>query len=139
MIADATLLATLTGGVFTYASLGREGLTRESLAAAFDATTKLLKPCAVVKQRTNTPDGAAVDMTDPMASAVQIVEIWLYQDTGYTSIDAATTRLFDLFFGYQFADSWELALIGGLDRQNDTGQLSGASMARMDWQVNSLM
>jgi hypothetical protein len=49
------------------------------------------------------------------------------------------SRLFYLFFGYQFVDTWELALIGGLDRQNDTGQLSGASMARMDWQVNSLM
>jgi hypothetical protein len=139
MIADATLLATLTGGVFTYASLGREGLTRESLAAAFDATTKLLKPCAVVKQRFPVPDGEVVDTVEKIASVSQVIEIWIYEDTSFTNTDAARSRLFSLFFGYQFADSWELSLVGGLDRQNDTGQLSGASMARMDWQVNSLM
>lgn len=138
MIADSTLMVTLTGGVFTYASLGRDGLTQDAFPAVFDAQG-FVKPCAIVKQRANTPDEQAVDTLEQVASAVQIVEIWLYEDSGYVNIDTAMSRLFTLFFGYQFADTWELALVGGLDRQIDQGQLNGASMARQDWQVNSLV
>lgn len=138
MEADATLMATLTGGVYSYASLGRDGLTRDAVAGAFDANG-FLKPMAVVKQGANTPDNQVVDFDSQDVTAVQVVEIWLYEDEGYTNIDAAMTRLFALFFGYQFGDTWELELIGGIDRQTEQGQLLGSSMSRQDWAVHSLM
>jgi hypothetical protein len=139
MVADVTLMNILTGGVYAYASLGRDGLTRDAVSAAFDATTGFLKPLAVVKQRAAVPDGQVVDFGSQDASAVQIVEIWLYEDSSFSNIDAAMSRLFELFYGYQFSDTWELELVGGLDRQVEQGQLLGASMSRMDWQVISVM
>lgn len=137
MEADATLMAILTGGVYTAGELGFEGITRETAAGAFDADL-YLKPAALVRQRGLVPDGMVEDDVDQDTSVRQVVEVYLYQDTGYASIDLAASRLFVLFQGYQFADSFPVKLINQIDRQRDEGALKGRSLARLDWEVFSV-
>lgn len=137
MIADATLVATLTGGIYKRESVGVEGITRETTPAAFST---YLRPCALVKQRANIPDGAVPDEGAQYASAQQVVEVWLYDDSGagYTAIDAAKRRLYALFESHRFTGASACAPIrwaGGLDRERDPGPLKGACMARMDFRV----
>lgn len=136
MEADATLMAVLTGGVYTSAEAGRDGITRTDTPGAF---SDYLLPCALVKQRGLLPDFFIEDSIEQMASTVQIVEIWLYEDSGYTNIDLALAQLFITFFGNQLNGSFELTLINTIDRETDSGQLNGASMARQDWQVNKIL
>lgn len=139
MTGDATLMAILTGGVHQSGAVGIEGITRETVAAAFDANG-YLKPCALVAQRGDIPTGDVVDYLAQVTSNRQIVEIWVYQDApSYTAIDAALARLRTLFFGHWFSDTFEIRLANVLDRERDEGSLSGASMARQDWQVDSIV
>lgn len=137
MIADATLVAILTGGVWKKETTGLEGITRETAAAAFDVAG-YLRPTALVRQRDIVPDGAVRDPMAQKASTSVVIEIWLYEDRGYTNIDAAMSRLFTLFEGYQFSDSFEVQWVNTVDRLRDMGSLKGASLARMDWQVSSV-
>ncbi len=131
---DATLLAILTGGVYARGALGREGLTRETATAAFDANG-YLEPCAVVAQRALVPDGNVQDQMSQQASASQVVEIYLYEDTGYDNIDAAMDRIYALLQGYQLSGAFPLEWTNTVDRQRDRGALDGASLARMDWAI----
>lgn len=134
LIGDATLMAILTGGVFTSADVGRDGITRDSAPGAFD-TSGYLKPCALVKERGSVPDNQVVDTIQGHASAGQVVEIWNYEDEGYTNIDAAQARQFVLLFGLQLSGTFPLEWAGTLNREVDEGALSGSSLARQDWLV----
>jgi len=133
--ADATLLATLTGGVYARGALGRAGLTRETAAAAFDGTTGYLLPCAVVVERAEVPDGNVQDQDAQIASAAQIVEVYVYEDAGYTNIDTALDRIYALLQGYQLTGAFPLEWANTINRQRDTGALDGASLARIDFAV----
>jgi hypothetical protein len=134
--ADATLMATLTGGLYAYGSLGREGLTRESVPAAYD-TNGYLKPVGIAKMRPLVHDFEVFDGISQEASARQVVELWLYQDSGFTAIDAALARLYTLFQGYKFSDAFPCEWAGTpvtRAREMD-GVLVGMSMARQDWVI----
>lgn len=138
MEADATLMAILTGGVYAAGSIGLLGITRETTPSAFDSNG-YLKPCALVRQRPLIPDLQVVDFTVQAASATQVVEIYVYEDSGYTNIDNALNRLYTLFYGYKFSDSFPVEWLGTLDRERDQGALSGASMARMEFLVPNVI
>jgi hypothetical protein len=137
IVTGTPLMATLTGGVFTKAAVGREGITRNSASGAFDANG-YLKPCALVKQRGLVPDGGIRDGLAQDISAAQMVEIYVYEDNGYTNIDAALVRIRDLFIGYHFTSSFEVEWVNLIDRERDEGALQGASMARIDFRVRSI-
>lgn len=134
MEADSTLMAILTGGVYTAGALGVLGINRTDTPAAFDSNG-YLRPCALVRERPLVPDLQVNDFLEQVASATQVVEIYIYQDTGYTSIDTALDRLFTLFFGHQFNGTFPLEWTGTLKRERDQGSLDGKSMARMEWLV----
>lgn len=139
MEADATLMAILTGGVHVSGEVGPEGISRHTTPSAFDSDGYLL-PCALVRQRALVPDGIVRDGQAQHVSAAQVVEIWLYEDRGYSNIDSAIMRLFVLFEGVTVGgDAFPAALVNVLDRQRDEGALAGSSLARMDWAVNSIM
>lgn len=138
MAADSTLTSILTGGVYQAGTVGRLGITRESVPGAFD-TAGYLRPCALVRQRGAVSDGIVRDPIARVTSTVQTVEIWLYEDSGYTAIDAAIARLHALFEGIVLADSFEIWLTNVIDRQRDNGALGGASLARLDFAVYSVM
>lgn len=143
IVADATIMATLTGGCFKSENVGIEGLTRETTGAAFDANG-FLKPVALCKQRTRVPDRMIVDSLAQIASIVQTVEIYIYQEAkaganSYDAIDAAVARLYILFHGVPFADSYPVEYTNLIDRIRDNGALRGCSMAKMDFQVRSIL
>jgi hypothetical protein len=140
MTGDVTLMAVLTGGVFKAETVGREGVTRETAAAAFDANG-YLKPCALVRQRGNVPDGNVSDGITQQTSAAQVVEVYVYEDRGYSNIDAALDRLYALFQGYAFtgaSGSFPCEWVNTIDRQRDNGALANASLARIDFAVYSV-
>lgn len=134
MEADAPLMAILTGGVYVSGELGPLGINRTDAPDAFDGNGYLL-PCALVRERPLVPDLEVNDYLEQVASATQVVEIYIYQDRGYGSIDTALDRLFTLFFGHQFSETFPLEWLGTLNRERDQGALDGKSMARMEWLV----
>lgn len=84
LAADATLMATLTGGVYH-----RRGINRTATPAAYDANGKL-EPCAVVALETATPVGHSEFDFEQVFFAV-----YLYEEEGgnYASIDTAADRV----------------------------------------------
>jgi hypothetical protein len=97
LAADVTLAAILTGGFFTFDDTGREGLSRTGTPTAF-ASTGLLKPCCVVKQRSVTSDFRMVDEGGQIMSYAAVVEIWLYNDgdSAITALENASNRIYTL-------------------------------------------
>lgn len=126
-------MAIMTGGVFTAGAVGREGISRDTTPSAFDSTTGYLKPCVLVRQRTLTADSQVVDTA--IASATQVVEIYFYEDSGYTNIDSGLARSFTLFNQYQFSNAFPAEWIGTINRERDGGSLNGASLARQEWLI----
>lgn len=141
MIGDTALTTTLTGGIFKSEDVGIEGISRTTTPSAFDALGEYLKPCALVTQRSLVPTGDVLDYGTQVISARQVVEIFLYADSGagFTAIDTAIARLKVLFMGYVFAGTFEVTLANLIDRARDEGALQGSAMAKMDWQVDSIM
>lgn len=138
--ADTSLMATLLGGCYKSENTGQEGVNPDTTGAAFDATTGYLKPCAMIHQRGRIPDGRIVDPVTQVTSTSQIVEIYVYAvfGNGYTAIDAALTRLYVLWQGYQLSDSYPIECVNLLDRLRDRGNTKGAEMAKIDFQVRSI-
>ncbi len=82
---DATLMATLTGGVYGVR------ISRTATAAAFDGTTQEIKPCAYVRSGAEFPSGPL-----PRGSSF-VVEVYLYQRVEYGSIQTARDRIYALW------------------------------------------
>lgn len=138
--ADATLDALLTGGIHISGTVGPLGITRETVAAAFDANG-YLKPTALVRQRNLVPTGDVLDFDAKLESARQMVEVWLYSDQsdGYTTLDSAAAQVRTVLMGRTLTDSFELRLALWIDRGRDEGALSGAALERLDWQVDFVL
>ncbi len=136
--ADATLDAILLGGVYASGTVGPLGITRETTPGAFSGGWLL--PAALVRQRGRVPDGAVRDGLAQDVSTAQVVEIYLYEDSGYSSIDAAAARIYALLEGVAVGSgTFPAELVNMLDRERDTGALAGHSLARMDFVIYSLM
>lgn len=135
--ADAPLNAILTGGIFVSEDVGVEGISRETTPGAY--SSGYLLPCALIRQRGEVVTQDAVEYDSLLISTRQIVEIWLYEDRGYTSIDSARARLMTLLNGHIFPTAFEAQLANTIDRQRDGAALSGASLARLDWQISSII
>ena len=138
---DIVLGLTLVGGIYVAESLGVEGISRETTPAAF--SSGFLLPCALIRQRGEIPTRDVIEHDEFLFSTSQVVEIWLYQDRVYSGIDLARFRIMVLLNGHQFTDansgSFEPELVNVIDRQRDSGALKGASLIRMDWQVQSIL
>lgn len=100
---DATLMAILLGGIHTTSEISRQGTP-----TAFDSTTKELLPCGLVKLSTSVPSGGLPN-TERLT-----VRIWLYQRTGFDSIEPAARRIYALLHKVRLAPSdgavgvWEI-------------------------------
>jgi hypothetical protein len=106
MVADtgaggcATLL---TGGIYTRTELGLSGITEDTAPSAFDSTTGLLKPCALIVTGEEIPDEQIVDEGGQVASYEETARIYIYQDGSTTRSTAETVanRVYKLFHGKQ--------------------------------------
>jgi hypothetical protein len=105
--ADATLLATATGGVYDYDETGRDGISRTAAAtsAAFDANG-IVKPCVLLKSRSETPDGILADDAERVVSAREMLEAWYYADSGFAAINTMKARVYTLLHATQVSGSF---------------------------------
>lgn len=97
--ADSTLVALATGGVWDWDETGRMGINRNNTAAAF--TNGIIKPCLLLKLRTSVPFGGIADDVTQIVSARDMLEIWAYQDNGYSTIKSMLDRVYTLLQGKQ--------------------------------------
>jgi hypothetical protein len=101
---DATLMAILTGGIYEYMEIMPEGIRRGAdspTVSAFDANG-YLKPCALVKEASLVPYGNLYDEVEKITSTSQRVEIFFYQDRGYSAIQTAKERTYQLLTACPF-------------------------------------
>lgn len=105
---DATLLASLTGGVHAQVEI-----TRQGTPAAFDANNEI-KPCALVKGEIETPWGPHEH------SARAFLRIFFYQRSGYADIDSARERVYTLLHRQKaLSGKWELLHVDDITGQED--------------------
>ena len=82
--ADSALTTLLTGGIHNDV----EEISRQNTPSAFDATTKEIKPCALIKLGTEIPlRGFTTSVQTP-------VTIYFYQRSGYAVIEDAMALTF---------------------------------------------
>lgn len=137
MQADAVLPMLLTGGIYTAGAVGRLGLVRATVAGGNNA----IRPAALVRQRSGpNPDNVVRD--GATVSVVELVEIYLYEDSLYTAIDAAILRLFGLVAAMEDApldDGAQVEITNVLNRARDAGAMANASLAVVTVAVYSVM
>lgn len=111
LLADAELVALATGGIVTTDDVGRLGLNRTSYPAAFDAKGRI-KPTVLLKLRDAVADYEAADDVLQEVSARQVLECWLYQDTGFETIDAMAVRIYAVLHAIQLPGTWAVQWAG---------------------------
>lgn len=85
---DATLTAILTGGVYDASELDREGLSLSDVSKQADGVR--IKPTAVLRWRGSNP----TDQSDFIPGVEsRFMEVWVYADQGYATIDSAIRRI----------------------------------------------
>jgi len=139
LVADLTLSALLTGGLYAFDALGPLGLSRsnQATAAAFDDGEVL--PCAVVKARGAQPSGGIADPNRATRSIRQVVEVYLYQAGGYATIESAAARIRALL-DMQVVDGLHLTWQGNPFGVNfDERELGGVYILRSDYAVHVII
>ncbi len=129
--ADATLLATATGGVWDYDETGRLGINRTTTPGAFGANG-ILKPCILVKGRSAVADGLLADDAAQYASVRETVELWLYEDAGTTAIETMASRARKDLHGVQLDGTFGCWWQQDIDGRDDT---MSASFRRSDYLI----
>jgi len=110
LAANAPLMAVLTGGI--YADV--EEINRQLTAAAYDATTAELKPCALVKL------GTEYKLSDTRRGVRTPITIYFYERSGYTNIDSAMGMVFDLLNEEKIGDgTWNIEFQNAVYQQRD--------------------
>lgn len=135
--ADATLLATATGGVWDFDETGRLGISRETTAAAY-SVAGIIKPCVLVKGRGARADGAINDDVAQIVSTREIVEIWFYQDIGYTTIRTMKARVYALLHGKRITGTFAVNWVGEIFTDMRDNEMGNISVERDDYQVVAL-
>lgn len=140
--ADATLMAILTGGVFTDEEVGIEGIRRgeddsaddrySPTATAFDEEG-YLKPCALVRELGEIP--VARTQTSDSTGLSQMVQIYFYQDRDSDQIEAARLRAWDVLNGQRLGRSYPIWCDSNTARVYDVGPVANAKTVRQDWRV----
>lgn len=104
--ADATLVALATGGIWDFDETGRLGLSRTTTPDAYDSFGIIL-PSMLLKQRSDTPDFVLADDNTQYVSSKVMLEVWFYEDTGYSTIEAMRNRVYTLLAMKQLPGSFQ--------------------------------
>lgn len=87
LVADGTFNGLMTGGIHNDV----EEISKTGTPSAFDADTKEIKPCCLIKLGTEIP------LVSGFLSSVQTpVTLYLYQRSGYSVIEPAIDQAFTL-------------------------------------------
>ena len=128
--ADVTLLATATGGVWDFDETGRLGINR-TLVGAFDAN-EIIKPCVLLKLRSSTPSGIADEGTR-YSGVTEMLEVWFYEDDGYSNIGTMRDRVYVLLHAVQLSGTFMCLWAGDVRQARDVDL--DASVERSVYQV----
>lgn len=124
--ADTTLMALLTGGMYTATEISRQ-LTPD----VFDANGEVL-PCALLVLESEDPVG-------PYDTSSRLfVVLYLYERQGYTAIDAALNRIYTLMHRQRISGNgmWEMRHVGDVPDQRDATLNCALALSR--YQVTRL-
>lgn len=99
--ADVTLLALATGGIWDWDETGRMGINRSNSATAAAWGTTTIKPCLLLKLRSSVAFGDIADDAARVTGARDMLEVWAYQDSGYSTIQSMLARVYTLLQGKQ--------------------------------------
>lgn len=132
LASDAGLAALLTGGIYSYEQIGRNGISRVTTPDAY-AADGFLKPCAIVKGGDARATGAIRDDAPGMR---QMVEVYLYDDgdRGYGTITQARDLAAALLDWQWLADAGFARRAGGADDLRDP-KLNNAALVRGDFEI----
>lgn len=97
--ADATLLALATGNIYDFDETGRLGINRTNTESSFD--NGIIKPCLLLKLASSVPFGEIADDSAKITGVREILEVWAYQDSGYSTIKSMLDRVYTLLQGTQ--------------------------------------
>lgn len=126
------LVTLATGGIWDWDETGRMGINRSNDATAAAFANGIIKPCLLLKLRTSVPFGGIADDVEQVVSARDMLEVWAYQDSGYSTIKSMLARVYTLLQGKQlggFACRWALTVEPLRDLEMD------ASVSREDYAV----
>lgn len=93
------LVALATGGIWDWDETGRMGINRTGQPTAF--TSGIIKPCLLLKLRSSVPFGDVADDEAQIVSVREMLEVWAYQDAGYSTIKSMLDRVYTLLQGKQ--------------------------------------
>lgn len=134
LAADTTLMATLTGGIYTYTETRKLGINAVTTPSAF--ASSVLKPCLLIKDRGEIPFGGIADPNAQYITVSQVVELWLYADgdTGYGALATARDRIYALLQNNRVTGAFEIRLVNIIEGVN-APELDYAALIRADYQV----
>ena len=130
--ADATLLATATGGIYDLTETGRLGINRTNTPSAFDAAG-VIKPCVLLRLRSATPDFVLQDDTSQYQSVRELIEVYYYEDSGYSAIETMRSRVYALLQATQVTGAFAIRWAGDIRSSIDFDL--NASVERSDYTV----
>lgn len=130
--ADATLLATATGGIYDLTETGRLGINRTNTPAAFDSAG-IIKPCVLLRLRSATPDFVLQDDNGQYQSVREAIEVYFYEDSGYTTIETMRSRVYALLHATQVTGAFAIRWAGDIRSSIDFDL--NASVERSDYSV----
>ena len=132
--ADATLLATATGGIWDYDEAGRLGINRTTTPGAFDAN-EVIKPCILLKLRSSEPNPFLQDEGARYSGVREMLEVWYYEDDGYSNIETMRDRVWALLHAVQLDGTFMCLWAGDVRSARDSDL--DASVERSTYQVAS--
>ena len=98
--ADSGVLVPLaTGGIWDWDETGRLGINRSNAATAAAFTSGIIKPCLLLKLRTDLPYGEIADDVEQVSGARTMLEVWGYHDSSPNAIKAMLDRTYTLWQG----------------------------------------
>jgi hypothetical protein len=130
--ADSALLALATGGVYDFDETGRLGINRTNAATSSAYSSGIIQPCLLLKLRSSVPFGGVADDSQRIVSARDMLEVWAYQDNGYSTIKSMLDRVYTLLQGQRVGGvscRWAMDLQPLRDAEMD------ANVGRADYAV----
>lgn len=135
LAADATLIAALTGGMYTYQDTKRLGINKTTLPAAYDANG-VIKPLALVRQRSRVPTSAIKDEAQQVTSEAAIIEVWLYSDGNASPPESAADRIYVLLHD-KHVSAGSVRWVNTIEDFRDP-ELAFANVIRLDFEYQGI-
>lgn len=129
------LVAIATGGIWDWDATGRLGINRSNAATTTAYSGGIIKPCLLLKMRTDLPFGAVADDAEQVTGARAMLEVWAYQDNGYATIKSMLNKVYSLWQGKRLG-GYVCRWAGDFELPHDTDM--DANVTRADYAVTYL-